>query len=322
MPLSETLILAPEDSQPLASQVAQTLDIPLLVGQSQQFGDGEWQVRIPQPERLKDNRVIVLGSTYGGPGGGALRHEVMVDLMYGAKGFEAPEVHGMLSSMGGMTAERFNLETGELAKGANRFNQLIAALHGEVAKALFVGLHTERIADGVDREKWVNIIPDEVIANLILREMEACPGIAPEQMCVVSPDAGFANRATAIGKSCGLETICGLKERTDMDVVEIQTNYASVKGKVVFIVDDMIRTGGTIAQVAQRCTEAGALKVVLLSPHLILAGKSRQKIAAAGAQKVIGLDTIPGREPELGIDVYSCAPLIAQALQEHVLINQ
>ncbi len=80
----------------------------------------------------------------------------------------------------------------------------------------------------------------------------------------------------------------------------------------------MIRTGGSIVNTAERCKEAGAIRLILMATHLVLCGNARQQISEHSIKKVIGADTYPGMQADELLDVYSVAPLVAEALSRQL----
>ena len=99
-----------------------------------------------------------------------------------------------------------------------------------------------------------------------------------------------------------------------MDKTMVGQVASVVDGKTAIICDDMIRTGGSIIQTAERCRQAGAVDTILYATHLVMAGNSRQKFKEHGISKVIGADTYPGCQTDELLEVYSVAPLVAKEL--------
>ena len=110
------------------------------------------------------------------------------------------------------------------------------------------------------------------------------------------------------------------KDRYDTDKTIVGQVSSVVKGKTAIICDDMIRTGGSIIQTANRCLEAGAKNVVAHATHLVMAGDSMEKFRKGPISKIIGSDTYPGRESDDLLDVYSVAPLLAEVVEGHLHI--
>ncbi len=92
-----------------------------------------------------------------------------------------------------------------------------------------------------------------------------------------------------------------------------------VRGRTAIVCDDMIRTGGSIIQTANRCLDAGAREVYVLATHLVLAGGAREKFRKSRIKKILGSDTYPQVEPDELLDVYSVAPHIGQMLETHLI---
>ena len=77
----------------------------------------------------------------------------------------------------------------------------------------------------------------------------------------------------------------------------------------------LIRTGGSMLQTVDRCYEAGAVGVMVMATHLVLAGNARQRFVERGICCIIGADTYPGRESDDLLQIYSAAPVIADELR-------
>lgn len=94
-----------------------------------------------------------------------------------------------------------------------------------------------------------------------------------------------------------------------------------VRGKTAIVCDDMIRTGGSMLQTIDRCHEAGAVKVMVMATHLVLAGEAREKFKQKGIDRIIGADTYPGVQSDDLCDLYSVAPVIAHELSRFLQLN-
>ncbi len=112
------------------------------------------------------------------------------------------------------------------------------------------------------------------------------------------------------------------KDRYDTDKTIIGQISSVVKGRTAIVCDDMIRTGGSIIQTAQRCLEAGAIQVVVMATHLVLAGDARKRFQDSPISRLMGSDTVPGVRSDDLLDVYSVAPLLADIFRRHLKIKQ
>lgn len=142
-----------------------------------------------------------------------------------------------------------------------------------------------------------------------------------EDMIVVSPDTGGAERARAYAKrlDSGL-AICD-KRREKANVAEVMNVVGDVRDKNCLIIDDMCDTGGTICKVAEALDKAGARSVMAGFTHAVLSGKAIENIKNSHLQKVVVTNTIPlseeGKklEAEGRIVVLSVAKMLARAIK-------
>jgi len=92
--------------------------------------------------------------------------------------------------------------------------------------------------------------------------------------------------------------------------VEVDAGDIELKGRDVVFADDIISTGGTIAEAAKACKKGGANRIFVVCTHPVLAEEALKRIKAAGVLKVVGTDTYPGP-----ISKVTVAPVIAAALK-------
>ncbi|MCK3781018.1 ribose-phosphate diphosphokinase [Ensifer sesbaniae] len=93
-----------------------------------------------------------------------------------------------------------------------------------------------------------------------------------EPVLIFSPDAGGIKRAQLLKESyellSGNEAQLGIMEkRRSRGVVSGHLFAGDVQDAVVFVVDDMIGTGGTMLRAAEACRERGAKTVYVLAAH-------------------------------------------------------
>ena len=134
---------------------------------------------------------------------------------------------------------------------------------------------------------------------------------------VVSPDVGGVPRATALAEALGAPIAIIAKRRPEPNRSEVIEVIGDVKGKAAVIIDDMIDTGGSVANGATALIRRGARIVYACCTHAVLSHDAPQKLAEAPIEKVIVTDTIP-LPPAKMIDkvvVLSVAPLLADAIQ-------
>ncbi|MHA1409483.1 MAG: ribose-phosphate diphosphokinase [Candidatus Odinarchaeia archaeon] len=125
---------------------------------------------------------------------------------------------------------------------------------------------------------------------------------------VIAPDDGAIHRAETVSSILNSEYVSFDKFR-DRDTGEISMEYKEidVKNRDIIIVDDIISTGGTMIKAIQMVKKQGANKVYAAATHALLLGSAKSRILSAGANDIIGTDTVPSE-----ISKISVAPLIAQ----------
>lgn len=133
---------------------------------------------------------------------------------------------------------------------------------------------------------------------------------------VVSPDPGGVGRATDFRNRLNASLAIIAKQRPEDDVVNALEMVGDVHGKTAIIVDDMISTGSTLVNAANLIMERGALEVYACAVHGLFAGDALDLIAASPLKRVVVTNTYPvsPRALDLGVQVLSVAPLIAEAI--------
>ena len=94
-------------------------------------------------------------------------------------------------------------------------------------------------------------------------------------------------------------------------VVTIEKKALPVKGRIAIVFDDIISSGGTMIKAVSLLKEQGAKSVYAACVHPLLIGDTKDKILRAGADELVGTDTIPS-----SVSKVSVAPLIAEALKK------
>ncbi|PHR30164.1 MAG: ribose-phosphate pyrophosphokinase [Desulfotalea sp.] len=298
------ILVANSVSTPLALKLAERLWMPFTEMERKQFADGERFHAFPESVAGKD--LIILGST---PDDSS--HQELIDLIAGGRYWNAASVNVIIPYLGYSTMERAKPGTFELPKGITRTRQIFRARPSFVA---FVDLHSEAVLHAHAGEiRTRHVWSDDLVVEKIKKS-----GLT--DYVLVSPDYGFSKRVARLASLLNCPHTAADKDRYDTDKTIVGQVSNVVKGKTVIICDDMIRTGGSIIQTAERCLEAGATEVVAHATHLVLAGDSIAKLKKGPISRVIGSDTYPGRGGDPFLDVYSIAPLLADMIEEHLCI--
>jgi len=150
-----------------------------------------------------------------------------------------------------------------------------------------------------------------------MRNLQALPLVAEylrdqgfEGAFSLSPDKGGIHLAK-MGDNVLDGGYDALEKSRDRRSGEIRTveKALPVRGRDVVIFDDMISTGGTMALAVEVAKKSGARRIVAACTHPLFVGKAAERILAAGAERIVGTDTVPGP-----YSIVSVAPLIVKAL--------
>lgn len=118
--------------------------------------------------------------------------------------------------------------------------------------------------------------------------------VAPETI-LVGPDEESRAWVAAVANPLGLEMMVGAKRRIDDCLAEITLPDAPrVRGRPVLLVDDMISSGGTLAQCAEKLRAAGAVIVGAVTSHCLAGPAQIAALRDSGVVSIEATDTIPG----------------------------
>jgi len=306
VPRRKNLILISNRSAArMAADVSRELDIPVTAMITRTFADGE--VYHAFPRDIAGHDLVIIAST---PDDTA--HQELIDLIAGARYWNALSVNVVIPYLGYSTMERAKPESGEIPKGITRTRQIFRARPDYVA---FLDLHSESVMHAHTGEIRIRHLWTEQVAAEKIRQLQV------ENMVLVSPDYGFSKRVARLAGLLDCPHTAANKDRYDVDQTIIGQLSGAVRGRTAIICDDMIRTGGSMLQTVDRCYQAGAVGVMVMATHLVLAGGARERFVEKGISCIIGADTYPGRETDGLLQIYSVAPVIADELKKYFRIQ-
>jgi ribose-phosphate pyrophosphokinase len=184
-------------------------------------------------------------------------------------------------------------------------------------RVLTMDLHAPQL------QGFFDIPVDNLFGNRILADHIASLNL--ENPMVFSPDAGGVFRARQLAKYLGCPLGFIDKRRPEPNVSEVVNVVGKVKGKTVILVDDMIDTGGTIAQAAVAVLELGATAVYACATHPVFSGRAAETLNAAPIRSIVVTDTIPLHNAPRQTEVISVAPLLGEAIMrvhEHLSVSK
>ncbi|MGO1522331.1 MAG: ribose-phosphate diphosphokinase [Nesterenkonia sp.] len=302
----KTMVIASGRAHPeLAQEIAEELGTELLPMSAYDFANGEIYVRSSESVRGKD--VFLLQSHPAPLNNWLMEQLIMIDSMKRASAKRVTVV------------SPFYPYSRQDKKGRGR-EPISARLVADLYKAagadriMSVDLHTDQIQgffDGpVDHLFGVPLLADYI------REE-----VAGEDVTVVSPDTGRVRVAERWADRLGgvpLAFVHKTRDLTQPNKAESKQVVGDIEGRTCVIIDDMIDTGGTIANAVSILKDAGAKDVIIAATHGILTDPATEKLANCGAREVVVTNTlpIPAEKRFETLTVLSIAPILGRAINE------
>ena len=137
-------------------------------------------------------------------------------------------------------------------------------------------------------------------------------------LTIVSPDAGGVERARAYAKRLGATLAIIDKRRVTANQTEVMNIIGDVKDRNVFIVDDIIDTGGTLIHSSEALLAQGARSISAACTHGVLSGPAIERINKSTLTQVFTTNSMPMADKELEcpkLHTLSIADLMAEAIK-------
>ncbi len=134
---------------------------------------------------------------------------------------------------------------------------------------------------------------------------------------VVAPDTGEVKVAKQLAGHLRLPWAIVNKMRDKPDKSEVTHVIGEVEGKRAIMIDDVIATGGTLVNAAERLASDGATEVYAAATHGEFSGDAYRKIEDSLIREVVVTDTLPLKpgEPRSKIRTLTIAPILASTIK-------
>src|SRR5206468_3618305 len=134
---------------------------------------------------------------------------------------------------------------------------------------------------------------------------------------IVSPDVGGVARARDIARRLDVDLAIIDKRRERAGVSEVMNVIGDVRGKSCILVDDLVDSGGTLANAAEALKARGAVSVDVYVTHGVLSGGAVCRIEASDAVETLTMtDSIVATDEARAarnIRHFTIAPILAEA---------
>jgi ribose-phosphate pyrophosphokinase len=286
----------------LATAIAAALGMALSPVEVSRFASGEIYVRFLESVRGCDAYVI---QAHGAPVNEMIMEQlIMIDAL---KRASASRINAVIPYFAYARQDKKALAREPIPA------RLMADLFSTAGcdRVLAVDLHTGQI------QGFFNVPLDHLTALPVLAGHVRGRGWS--DMVVVAPDPGRGKMAQKY--AAHLESDIAFMQkgrRPDVrNVSETLGLIGDVRGRRCVVVDDIIDTGGTIANAAAGLQRAGATDIVAVATHALFSPPARTRLDESAITEIIVTDTLPlnAVDRPARLTVVSVAPLIATSIR-------
>jgi len=300
VPTQSFVLFGGTGNYPLAGAVARELGTELGSCHVEQFPDGETTVSLQHPVRGLDVFVIQ-------PTAPSVNDHLMELLIFGdaCRRAAANRVVAVIPYFGYARSDKRECRrepitaslVADLLQCAGIVHLILLDVHTPQTEGFFRG--------PVDQ---LTAVPE---LSRVLEET------LPAETVVVSPDAGRVTMATEYARRLAFPLVVLHKRRESGTETEVTRVVGEVRGRPCLIIDDMISTGGTIAESARALAEAGARPgLIAAATHGLLLDGACDRMSAAGIERVYVTDSVAAPNRRCGhAEVVTVAPLLAAAVR-------
>ena len=284
----------------LTKMICDYLNLPMGNAKVKTFSDGEIQIEIDENVRSKD--VFLIQSTCVPVNNNLVELLLMIDAF---KRSSASRITAVIPYYGYARQDK------KVAPRVPISAKLVADML-EVAGAnrvITMDLHAGQI------QGFFNIPVDNLFAAPVI--LEYIKSHFDNNLVIVSPDAGGAERARAFAKRLHADLAVVDKRRDAPNKARAMAVIGDVAGKIAIILDDMVDTAGTLIEAAAAIIKNGATEVHACCAHAVLSGPSVERVTDSKLKSLMVTDTIPLSEKAKVCDkikVLTISELIGEAI--------
>ena len=297
--LGPLLLLAGRANRPLAREIADELGTDCEGVTIFNFADGEIFVRINRNARGRD--VFIIQPTVAN----ADNIMELLLLIDAAKRASAARVTAVVPYFGYGRQDR--KDQPRVSIGAKLVANVMVASGAD--RVVSIDFHQHQI------QGFFDIPVDHLYAAPVFTEYFRRKEFT--DLVVIAPDVGSAKMARGFARRLGATFAIIDKRRPAANVAEILNVVGDVDGRTCLITDDMIDTGGTIAQAVHALMERGARAVHVAATHALLSGEAVARLSEAPLTELVVTNTIhiPESKRFDRMRILSVANLLSRAIK-------
>jgi ribose-phosphate pyrophosphokinase len=296
-------LMAGNSNMPLASAIADYLEIPLTQANVRRFADEEIFVEILENVRGED--VFVLQSTSYPANDNLMELLIMIDALRRAS---AKRITAVLPYFGYARQDR---KPGPRTPISAKLVANLITTAG-ANRVLSADLHAGQIQGFFD-------IPTDNLFAAPVMSADIGTRFPGKQWMVVSPDVGGVVRARALAKRLDNAPLAIVDKRRERPgESEVMNIIGQVEGRFCILIDDIVDSAGTLCNAAAALRAAGAEDVVAYCTHGVLSGGAVARVDGSALSELVITDSI-GNHAVIAesskIRHLTIAPLLAEAIK-------
>ncbi|MFA5498819.1 MAG: ribose-phosphate pyrophosphokinase [Candidatus Cloacimonadia bacterium] len=284
----------------LAKEVAAHAGIPLGDAEKFKFSNDDTFVKIN--ENVRGNDTFIIQSTSYPVNDNLMELLIMVDALRRAS---ARRITCVVPYYGYARSDKKDQPRVPIT--AKLVADLITVAGAD--RVITLDLHADQI------QGFFNIPVDHLYSTpLFARYFKA--NLEGEDLVVVSPDSGGANRARALAKRLDCSLAIGDKRRVaNDDRAEVMHVIGDVKDKTALLFDDIIDTGGSLTRIAYALKESGAKKIYAACVHGVLSRNAVKDLEDSPIEKLFITNSI-----QLSEEKQKCEKIVQLSIAELLAI--
>jgi ribose-phosphate pyrophosphokinase len=288
---------------PLVRDIAAYLELPITEASVRRFADEEVFVEINENVRGED--VFVVQPTSYPANDNLMELLICIDALRRAS---AKRITAVLPYFGYARQDR---KPGPRTPISAKLVANLITVAG-ANRVLSVDLHAGQI------QGFFDIPTDNLWAAPVMSE-DIKARFSGRAITVVSPDVGGVVRARALAKRLDNAPLAIVDKRRERPgESEVMNIIGDVGGRFCILIDDIVDSGGTLANAAAALREGGADDVVAYCTHGVLSGAAAARIDKSALRELVITDSINPSEAAAAtskIRILTIAPLLGEAIK-------
>jgi len=288
MERNKPLLFALESTRPFGERLSRALGIPLSEHEEREFEDGEHKTR--PLVSVRDRDVYVVQSLHGDDR--QTPNDKLARFLFFLGAVRDASANRVTAVVPYLCYARKDRKTKSRDPITTRY---VARLFEAVGVDRILTMDVHNLA-AYQNAYHRTVAENLQAAPLFAREFAGAGGDQP--LVVLSPDAGGMKRAEqvrqALARETGREVNSAFLEKTrSSGKVRGELVAGDLEGASVWIVDDLISTGGTMARAPQACRDRGAVEIRAAATHGLFVGDARETLDTSVLEEVVITDTVP-----------------------------